>query len=117
VKKDRETGETEWRAGEYRVGSQTIHLFILGHSEDTLKHEIGHHVYFHRMTEAARIRWKQFFEQGTNGQMVPAGKMPTDYASENEIEGFAEAYRFLRDNETLNPDLKQLLEDLLGGLT
>lgn len=117
VKKDPDTGQTEWTAGEYAIGAQTIHLYILGHTEKTMKHEVGHHVYFHRMTEAARDRWKRFFQQGTNGQVVPTGKMPTQYATTDEAEGFAEAYEFLRDNKPLDPAVKQLLEDLVGGLS
>jgi hypothetical protein len=100
-------------AGQYRVSSQRIQLFIFGHSEKVVKHELGHHVYFDRLPETARERWRQFYGNGTNKQKVPAGKMPTGYATTDEQEGFAEVYEFLRDGKPLEPEVKQLIEELL----
>jgi len=103
-------------AGQYTVGSQTVELFLGGHNERVLKHEVGHHVYYHRMDDAARERWDRFYAQGSHSQQVPAGKMPTGYAATAAREGFAEVYEYYRDGLPLDPEVRQLIEELLAGL-
>lgn len=99
-----------------RYGAGNIELNEFGHKEDTLKHEVGHHVYLHHFPEKVQLEWDAFFNAGDNGKKRPVGKMPTGYATTNPSEGFAEAYEFLRDNKPLDPDLKILLEKLLGEI-
>lgn len=93
-----------------------IDLNTFGHEEETLKHEVGHHVYFRHLNESARLEWEAFYKTGDNGKKQPVGKMPTGYASTKASEGFAEVYEFLRDNKPLDPDVKRLLEKLLKKL-
>lgn len=103
--------------GVYHPVGNTIELFVFGHQENTLKHEVGHHVHLDLLSAPARERWKTFYETGTNGQPRPDGQMPSQYAATNEREGFAEVYEHLRDDRALDPEVKQLIEELLGELS
>lgn len=102
--------------GKYSPFRRRIRLYLFGHQEETLKHEVGHHVHLNRLSDAARDRWKTFYETGDNGKEEPVGKMPTGYATTDEGEGFAEVYEHLRDDKALDPEVKQLIEDLLEEL-
>lgn len=103
-------------SGNYSPILQRINLFISNHLESTLKHEVGHHVHLNRLSDAARARWKAFYETGDNGKKEPEGKMPTDYATVDDGQGFAEVYEHLRDDKALDPEVKRLIEDLLAEL-
>ena len=76
--------------------------------EDELKHEIGHHVYYHRMTAKERAAWDKLWRDKRD-------KMPTDYAKSHEKEGFAEAYEFLRNNKELDDDIRKKMIELAGA--
>ena len=76
-----------------------------------IKHEIGHHVYYERLSDAQRAEWETFW--GTN-----TDKMPTDYARKNNAEGFAEAYEFFYDRpDDLNEDVKEKIHRLLEAIS
>ena len=74
--------------------------------EETIKHEIGHHVYFDRFTDEQRQRWTTFWRQHRD-------RMPTDYAKTHEKEGFAEVYEWLRDRKALDDAVLEMMLSLV----
>jgi hypothetical protein len=104
-------------AGNYRPSSRAIRLFMLGHDERVLKHEVGHHVYFNRLSATAVARWKQFYADGSHHHPQPVGQMPTAYAATGDGEGFADVYEYYRDGKRLHPEVQRLMEELLGELS
>ena len=83
----------------------------------TLKHEIGHHVYFHRLTKEGHEKWTAFWNLDNNKKTIrQGGKMPSEYAGKDSIEGFAECYEALRCNKTLDPTTKAKMEEVLRML-
>jgi DNA repair photolyase len=73
----------------------------------SIKHEIGHHVYFDRLNAAARRRWERFFERNR-------AAMPTEYARTEAKEGFAEVYEFYYDRKDLDPAVKAEFETIIA---
>ncbi len=73
----------------------------------TIKHEVGHHVFHHRLTDEQRRAWQEFWKRNVE-------KFPTDYAKINNGEGFAEAYEFFRNDLDLDDEIRRLMEKLVG---
>jgi|GEM_PF-5259919 len=84
--------------------------------EETIKHEIGHHVYSSKLSIDAQKKWREFWDKDNNKLKSPRGKMPTGYAGVSASEGFAEVYEAYYDNENLDPETKAKLEELLGTI-
>jgi len=93
-------------AADYSRDEKTIRHY---HPDEvaTIKHEIGHHVYFDRLPEEARERWERFF-----ADHKPA--MPNDYARTEAKEGFAEVYEFYYDGKDLDPAVKAEFEAIIA---
>lgn len=105
---DERTGDTREvsPAGSYSREKRVIHDWYPP-GVGTIKHEMGHHVFHHRLTDAQRRAWQEFWKRNV-------GKFPTDYSKVNSGEGFAEAYEFLRNDLDLNDEVRQVMEELVG---
>lgn len=75
----------------------------------TVKHEIGHHVYYKKISKRMRERWKKFWATHKK-------KMPTNYATWHESEGFAEVYEYLMNGKKLDPEVEKEMKDILGTI-
>ncbi len=73
----------------------------------TIKHQLGHHVFHHKLTDDQRRAWQDFWKRNVE-------KFPTGYSKINNGEGFAEAYEFFRNDMTLDDEIRQLMEELVG---
>ena len=69
--------------GTYSQMDRTIYLKPGYGTTDTWWHELGHHIYYYRLTDAQRDDW---------GHIHAAGGEPTDYAYTSAAEDFAESY-------------------------
>jgi hypothetical protein len=91
-----------------------------------LKHEFGHRALRlltdPKKTDAAgktgKQLWDEFWGGKTGGKpnkdlVSKGGKMPKGYARRNASEGFAVCFELYFDDETLDPDTKAKLEEIL----
>ena len=102
-------------AGVYSGGYITIFGGTGPGIEETIKHEVGHHVYRRRLPAAGQDRWDRFWNAGDNRLKPPRGKMPTGYAGQSASEGFAEAYEYFHDYPgRLDPDTRREIAEILG---
>ncbi len=73
----------------------------------TIEHQVGHHVFHHKLTAEQRRAWQDFWNRRVN-------KFPTDYSKVSNGEGFAEAYEFFRNNRDLDDEIRRAMERLVG---
>ena len=97
-------------AGEYDRGSRSIVQWYPPNAS-TMKHEIGHHVFYQRLTEQQRTDWQNFWEQHRE-------QIPRDHGKRNYWEGFAVVYEVYFDNrEKLPPAVREKMKPLLEGIS
>lgn len=105
---DERTGETREikLAGSYNRERKVIDDWYPP-GVSTIKHELGHHVFHHKLTAEQRRAWQDFWKRNVE-------RFPTDYAKVNSGEGFAEAYEFFRNNRDLDDEIRRAMERLVG---
>ncbi len=105
---DERTGETREikPAGSYTREKKVIHDWYPP-GVGTIKHEVGHHVFHHKLTAEQRRAWQEFWRRNVD-------KFPTDYSKVSNGEGFAEAYEFFRNNRDLDDEIRRAMERLVG---
>jgi len=79
---------------------------------DTIKHEVGHHVYYEHLSKKQRKAWSDWWGKKANKK-----KMPNGYAKTHAREGWAEVYEYYYDKKKLDPTVKQKFEELIGAIT
>ena len=92
--------------GNYSIGERDIVVWPTS-NEETVKHEIGHHVYYHRLSVEQRQTWDRYWAANQD-------RMPTEYARQDAQEGFAEAYEFFRNGKTLDEGIRSVIGELAG---
>jgi hypothetical protein len=104
-------GEGGGEAGGQKAADYSRDDKAIGHYHPnevaSIKHEIGHHVYFDRLNAEARRRWERFFERNKTA-------MPTEYGRTEAKEGFAEVYEFYYDRKDLDPAVKAEFEAIIA---
>jgi hypothetical protein len=72
-----------------------------------LKHEVGHHVFFKKLSPETRRKWSEFWKKHKN-------EMPTSYAKTRYQEGFAECYMFYFSNKKgdLSPSIQDFFKEI-----
>lgn len=102
----------------YLPYTNAIKCFVGGHKKSIIKHEVGHHVQLRRLDDKACDEWTKLYEKKDNKLQKPKGKMPTEYAENNECEGFAETYEYFYDRpKQLDPEVLKKMNELLERLS
>lgn len=109
--------------GEYDGKTGTITIYAMGHDVETMKHEVGHNV-LHRLVELGKTdkEAQQLFKDWIHAWYVDvvadhSTEAPSDYGRTDAGEGFAEAYRLLRDKEYLSPHYERILKKILDKVS
>lgn len=101
-------GRTFITAGDYNTESKKINDYYPPNPH-TIKHEIGHHVYYDILPKEKRTEWEQWWNQHK-------ADMPTGYAKTKAREGWAEVYEHFYDKKKLDPKVKAKFEQLIGAI-
>ena len=102
--------------GKYWWPTKTITGYVGDYEPENIKHEVGHHIFNELLDDKARIEWREFWRKADNRLKVPKGKMPTQYAGFTHQEAFSEVYWHFKENKPLDPEARDLMQKLLGGI-
>jgi hypothetical protein len=91
--------------GDYSADAKRIQDYYPS-EVDTIKHEVGHHVWHNHLNDDQRKAWKDFWDANH-------AKMPTDYAKLNHREGFAEVYEFFRNERPLDDAVAEFISEMI----
>jgi 1-acyl-sn-glycerol-3-phosphate acyltransferase len=94
--------------GDYNAKTKKINDYYPPNPH-TIKHEVGHHVYYQKLTKAMRAEWERWWKQHKK-------QMPTGYAQTRAREGWAEVYEFVYDNKSLDAAVKAKFQQLVGAI-
>ena len=97
-------------AGEYDLESRSITQWYPPNAS-TVKHEIGHHVFYQLLSEQQRTEWQNFWNQHRE-------QIPRDHGKRNHWEGFAVVYEaYFDDQGKLPPVVREKIRTLLDGIS
>jgi len=105
--------EGELQIGTYHRRTRVMTISIISRYVDELEpvvyHELGHAIWYHRLTSSQRDSWVTLYNYRRMGRELtkwgkPYGKrgLPSVYAAENVREFFAEHYRVYKTDQNLH---------------